>query len=245
MTVKILLSGKRGKGKVALLSHEDADLAENKWHLGNHGYIRRFAGTRANKQCLLLHRVILERIVDRPLASDEEVDHVNRDRLDNRRGNLRLTTRRFNAFNRNMHDNNTSGFIGVSYDKRRDSWNAKVQYQEQVIHLGSYQSAEYAARVYDAAARNYFQDFVGQLNFPDENHDLAILTRARLLPSHNTSGYRGVCYDKNRHKWMASIRVNRRNIYLGRFDDPQEAAKAYDEAARQHFGRGAFLNFPD
>lgn len=50
----------------------------------------------------------------------------------------------------------------------------------------------------------------------------------RVLMSTNTSGYRGVCFDKTNNKWMASISVNKKNIYLGRFSVAMDAAKAYD-----------------
>jgi hypothetical protein len=50
----------------------------------------------------------------------------------------------------------------------------------------------------------------------------------RRLFSHNTSGYRGVCYDSSRNKWKAYIRVNNKKHELGRFDSALLAAKAYD-----------------
>ena len=50
----------------------------------------------------------------------------------------------------------------------------------------------------------------------------------RQLFSHNKSGYRGVCYDINRKKWKAYIKVNNKKIELGRFTTKLDAAKAYD-----------------
>lgn len=60
----------------------------------------------------------------------------------------------------------------------------------------------------------------------------------------NTSGYKGVCWDKRREKWQANIRTNGKKRHLGYFDDPVEAAKAYDQAALAAFGEFAVLNFP-
>jgi hypothetical protein len=61
----------------------------------------------------------------------------------------------------------------------------------------------------------------------------------------NTSGYHGVTWHKRAGKWQAGIRIEGRFIYLGLFDDPEPAAAAYDEAAREHFGEFApQLNFP-
>jgi hypothetical protein len=59
----------------------------------------------------------------------------------------------------------------------------------------------------------------------------------------NTSGFRGV--HKHGKKWGAAIGIDLTRIRLGSFDDPVDAAKAYDEAAKKHFGERAALNFPD
>lgn len=50
----------------------------------------------------------------------------------------------------------------------------------------------------------------------------------RVLRSHNTSGYRGVSFRKNRNTWQASIRVNNSDVYLGSYKTALEAAQAYD-----------------
>jgi len=57
-----------------------------------------------------------------------------------------------------------------------------------------------------------------------------------------TSRYKGVCWDKNRRKWRAYVGVNRRAVYLGLFDDPEDAARAYNQAALLTFGEYAWLN---
>jgi len=65
--------------------------------------------------------------------------------------------------------------------------------------------------------------------------------RNRRLSKNNTTGYKGVDLDANRYR--AQIRVGQKFVYLGRFDDPIEAAKAYDAAAREHYGEFARTNF--
>jgi hypothetical protein len=69
--------------------------------------------------------------------------------------------------------------------------------------------------------------------------------RNRGAQVNNTSGWKGVSWDTGRGRWRAQIAVDGRRIFLGRFDDPVEAARVYDEAAVRYFGEFAHLNFPD
>jgi len=63
-----------------------------------------------------------------------------------------------------------------------------------------------------------------------------------LLP-HNTSGFRGVSKNSHSGKWHAQIKLKGKQTYLGRFDTPEEAARCYDRAAKQHFGEFATTNY--
>jgi hypothetical protein len=58
----------------------------------------------------------------------------------------------------------------------------------------------------------------------------------------NTSGYKGVYWDKTRLLWLAAIKVNRRMRFLGRWPTKEAAARAYNKAAKTHFGKYACLN---
>ena len=59
-----------------------------------------------------------------------------------------------------------------------------------------------------------------------------------------SSKYKGVHWDKSRNKWVAKIKVMYKNVYLGRFDTEEEAAKAYDSYIIQHLADFGILNFP-
>lgn len=60
----------------------------------------------------------------------------------------------------------------------------------------------------------------------------------------NRSGFKGVCFRRDRGTWLASIRVSGILNKLGTFKTAEQAAFAYDMAARKYFGEFAYLNFP-
>jgi len=64
------------------------------------------------------------------------------------------------------------------------------------------------------------------------------------LSSRNVSGYKGVSRNRNLDRWTATISPAGRSVYLGSFDTPQDAARAYDAAAVEHYAEFARLNFP-
>jgi len=61
----------------------------------------------------------------------------------------------------------------------------------------------------------------------------------------NTSGFKGVYWQKAAKKWAVTISSGNSTIYIGIFEDVLQAARAYDEAARKLYGEFACLNFPE
>lgn len=96
-----------------------------------------------------------------------EVDHRNGDGLNNRRENLRRVSRTQNNANARLRKDSTSGFKGVSWQKRDRTWYARIVVSGQRRFLGCFRTAEEAARAYDAAARELFGEFA-RPNFPME-----------------------------------------------------------------------------
>lgn len=68
-------------------------------------------------------------------------------------------------------------------------------------------------------------------------------TQNSVKPRSNTTGYKGVCFDKHKGKYMAHIHPNGKFKFLGYYTNPIDAARAYDRAAVSYFGEYARLNF--
>lgn len=73
-----------------------------------------------------------------------EVDHRHGVRDDNRFAQLRLSDNSLNAFNKAMQSNNTSGFVGVTWNKQQNAWHARITLYGRSKHIGFFKSAEEA-----------------------------------------------------------------------------------------------------
>jgi HNH endonuclease/AP2 domain len=113
-------------------------LTGRSWHITNNNYV----ASRRNGKIELLHRLIL----DPP--DSMVVDHINGDKLDNRRANLRIVTFAENVQNQSrLLSNNTSGYRGVVWDRSRSKWIAQVKMGGKNYLLGRFETKEEANRV--------------------------------------------------------------------------------------------------
>lgn len=169
-TIEIALT----KGQVAVVSNEDADLAKVSWYVlfapnyaggGRYLAVRCIRRTGGRTRRVLMHRIILARMLGRPLTRRDMVDHADGNPLNNQRSNLRLASWAENGFNRSRQANGTSGYKGVTWFKRRQKWQALIQCRGKRHFLGYYDTAEEAAHAYDAAARELHGEFA-RFNFP-------------------------------------------------------------------------------
>lgn len=110
-----------------------------------------------NRQTYVIY---MHRLISLP-PPGMEVDHVNGNRIDNRKRNLRWATRAQNATN--YLRENASGYRGVQQTES-GRYVAKIAHLGKQIHLGRYDTAEEAAKAYDKAAKLYQGSFA-RLNF--------------------------------------------------------------------------------
>lgn len=140
----------RNTGAFATVDAVDSDLLSTKWYVKKNGYCYRFTGRRRNQK-EYLHRVVLARALSRPLAQAERADHRDRDKLNNRRNNVRVATSSQNATNSKDRSRRLSKYRGVGLHAS-GLWHARIRVHPNVLSLGYFKSQEAAAAAYDAAA---------------------------------------------------------------------------------------------
>lgn len=145
------------RGQVAITDDVDFEtLSLWKWYLSPEGYACR-TGRKSEgvyKQRFYLHRQVMG-VTDSLI----EVDHVNGNRLDNRRCNLRLCSKIENRRNKLLQVNSTSGYKGVSFRNATGKWQAKLKNLNKWICLGDFDTKEQAAIAYNEAALTHFGEF--------------------------------------------------------------------------------------
>lgn len=127
------------------------------WCVNNYGYCNGCV----DGQIVYMHRLITG------AGEGEQVDHINNDPLDNRRENLRIVSRSVNG-QRKRYMPGASGYRGVhrrANKKKPDTFHARIVIDTQQHYLGTFATAEHAARAYDNAARKHFGQHC-YVNFP-------------------------------------------------------------------------------
>ena len=88
-----------------------------------------------------------------------DIDHINRDRADNRIENLRLATRNMNNGNTGVWKTNTSGYRGVSWEKAKQKYECYIWKLDRKQHLGYFDCPVNAALRYNLEAKEYFGEY--------------------------------------------------------------------------------------
>jgi hypothetical protein len=147
------------KNHETLVSDDDYEILNQwKWHLNDKGYAFRrghkcMESKKQKFKTIRMHRLI----INAPDGLD--VDHINGNRLDNRRENLRLCTRSQNHQNRTKSTGKSSKYKGVDFRKNRGKWRANIKTLTEFKFLGHFDTEIDAALAYDKAAREHFGEF--------------------------------------------------------------------------------------
>lgn len=139
---KIKLHGKYGENKNAFVDDEDYNtINQYKWYVDQNGYAKYSAGLKT----IYMHRLI------NPTKKGIMVDHIDRNRLNNTRANLRNADKSLNMHNRAYQKNSTTKVKGVYWYKNYGLWESQIQFRGKKIRIGYFRlksdaaSARYAA----------------------------------------------------------------------------------------------------
>lgn len=148
------------QGQVALIDDEDLEVVSKyKWHARWDPCTKSFYAVTnirkpdGSRTTLQMHREIMG------AKKGEQVDHIYHQTLDNRKSELRLCTPSQNQYNRGTQSTNTSGFKGVSWDKKWSKWLAGIKLNGKTINLGRYDTPELAHEAYCKAAAEHHGEF--------------------------------------------------------------------------------------
>lgn len=134
-------------------------VGELRWRRNRYGYaVANYTCTSGKRTTVLMHRLIMG------TGESRSIDHINGDKLDNRRANLRYATPTQNGMNRPKNISNKSGFKGVSFKADRGRFVAQINVEGIRKTLGTFLSAEEAAAAYDEVAYDLYGVFA-RLNF--------------------------------------------------------------------------------
>ena len=114
------------------------------------------------------------------------IDHINRDKTDCRRKNLRAVTEAQNSINHSRLSTNRSGYTGVFWNKQTKKWTSFIFTSGRHIYFGNYTDKIYAAQCYNFACKLLRGEYAGELNdVPEPSSELKLMVYKKCLPYMN------------------------------------------------------------
>lgn len=151
------------RGKVAIVDDIDyPELSKYKWQysiLKSTEYARRGVFVEGKTKTIRMHRQIMG------VIKGQEIDHLNRNGLDNRRENLRICTRAENVRNVRKRKDSPNEYKGTHFVEWKQQWLARIQIKGRRIAQGYFKTELEAAKAYDKLAKKHHGVFAS-LNFP-------------------------------------------------------------------------------
>ena len=175
-----------------------------------------------------------------------EVDHINHNKLDNRKANLRIVTKGENGQNQPKRKNSTSIYYGII--KIGEKYQCTVNYLHTHIHIGIFDNELEAAVAYDMFLLKNKYEFK-PLNFPEQKKIHINMIETYKFPEkknqiqNQTSLYNGVI--KSSGTYFARIKVNKKQLHILSSKDEKACAKAFDKYVIDNNLKNRKLNFPE
>lgn len=117
--------------------------------------VKKYKKSKYYYKSVLLHWMVVNKNI-----GSLEVDHINGNTLDNRRSNLRICSHSDNRKNNKIYRNNTSGYPGISWLKRKKTWSSVIRVNNKKLWLGTFKNIIDAISVRKIAEKKYFMNFI-------------------------------------------------------------------------------------
>lgn len=168
--VWIICKNRRGEfvNKFIIDQEDLEEVIKHKWRFARGNFCT------GNTKTLQIHQFLMKP------NDNQVVDHINGDKRDNRRCNLRVTTQAKNCINKAVPSNNTSGVMGVTWDKTRSRWAPEIKINHRKCHLGRYSKFE------DAVYARYIAELLLFETYRSDRNDETVMK------------YVDMCTDKER-----------------------------------------------
>lgn len=131
-----------------------------KSNINKQGYLRVYLYKKSKKKTIKVHQLVAMAFLNHKLSgmkfviNHKNVDDLN-NKLNNRLDNLEITTQRLNS--NKVHLKNSSDFIGVSWNKKRNKWESQIQINKKKVFLGYYKIEKNAHLAYQKALNNHLK----------------------------------------------------------------------------------------
>lgn len=254
--VTILMNNRLGEKFETIISIASFELIKKySWSYSPKGYAVTSVRTNNKKRVVPLHYILFSK------KEGMQIDHINQNKLDNRIENLRYCTHAQNKQNCKKFKNSFLKYKGVTYNKLHNRYSSHIISNGKDYWLGRFYTAEKAAYIYDLAALLLHKDFAC-LNFSENINEYRNIISTlqsidniirkykepaknfyKTIKTNNTTGYKGVFYDKENNKYMSKWIHKKYEFWLGRFSTKEEAAIAYDLVSYLGCGN-IYFNFP-
>lgn len=138
-------------GRKFIFDAEDYEMVKPyQWHIqSKRGYVKAMDG----RKTILLHRLVMK------CTNNMVVDHINHDKSDNRKSNLRVATQAENVRNRGLIPSNTSGVTGVHWHQHTNKWKVEIEVNGKKHYLGVFTDKDDAVAARRKAEEKYFGEF--------------------------------------------------------------------------------------
>lgn len=180
----------------SMIDIEDIDKCKKKiWNVTSKNYV-----VSSNKR-IRLHRYVMD--YNGPL----QVDHINRNRLDNRKENLRIVSGFIN--------NQNNSCVGVSFDKHAKKWKAEFQRFGKAYYVGIFDTKKEAIKARQKAIKEFESQNTNKLLYEYKTKDTNHITGIRPSPH---------------GKWVAKLCMDNKTYHIGTFNTKEEAIAARNAA---------------